>query len=57
MPGSHIGLLHNPAVLDVIADRLAEPEGRTEPFEPSGWLRLFAQHGPTAATTELAMAG
>ena len=46
VPGSHIGLLHNPAVLFVIADRLAEPEGSMRPFEPSGWLRLVAQHGP-----------
>ena len=46
MPGSHIGLLHNPAVLYVIADRLAQPEGTHRPFEPPGWLRLLAQHGP-----------
>jgi len=46
VPGSHMGLLHNPAVLFVIADRLAEPEGSLRPFEPSGWLRLVAQHGP-----------
>jgi len=46
VPGSHIGLLHNPAVLQVIADRLAEPEGSMRPFVPSGWLRLVAQHGP-----------
>ena len=44
--GSHMGLLHNPTVLYVIADRLAEPEGSMRPFEPSGWLRLVAQHGP-----------
>ena len=23
-----------------------EPEGSLRPFEPSGWLRLVAQHGP-----------
>ena len=40
--GSHIGLLHNPAVLYVIADRLAQPEGDHRPFEPSGWKRLLA---------------
>jgi pimeloyl-ACP methyl ester carboxylesterase len=44
--GSHIGLLHNPAVLYVIADRLAQPEGSHRPFDPSGWKRLLAQHGP-----------
>jgi pimeloyl-ACP methyl ester carboxylesterase len=32
--GSHVGLGHNPAVLWVIADRLAQPEGSWRPFEP-----------------------
>ena len=32
VPGSHIGLLHNPAALYVIADRLAQPPGTHEPF-------------------------
>ena len=44
--GSHIGLLHNPAVLYVIADRLAQPEGTNEPFAAPGWLRRMAHHGP-----------
>jgi hypothetical protein len=32
--GSHIGLGHNPAVLVVVADRLAQPEGSWAPFRP-----------------------
>jgi hypothetical protein len=46
VPGSHVGLLHNPAVFAVIADRLAQPEGSHLPFEPSGWTRLVAHQGP-----------
>ena len=32
VPGSHIGLLHNPAALYVVADRLAQAPGIHEPF-------------------------
>jgi pimeloyl-ACP methyl ester carboxylesterase len=32
--GSHLGLGHNPAVLYVVADRLAQPVGQWEPFDP-----------------------
>ena len=32
--GSHVGLGHNPAALLVVADRLAQPEGRWQPFRP-----------------------
>jgi pimeloyl-ACP methyl ester carboxylesterase len=40
--GSHIGLGHNPAVVVVVADRLAQPEGRWAPFRPPrGLSRLF----------------
>jgi pimeloyl-ACP methyl ester carboxylesterase len=45
VPGSHIGLLHNPAALYVIADRLAQPAGTHEPFQAPAWLRLFARPG------------
>lgn len=34
--GSHSGLGHNPAVLWIVADRLAQPEGSWSPFEPHG---------------------
>jgi pimeloyl-ACP methyl ester carboxylesterase len=41
VPGSHIGLLHNPRVLYVIADRLAQPEGEWQPFQRTGLRRLL----------------
>ena len=34
---SHIGLLHHPLVLYLIADRLAEPLGAWKPFKRTGW--------------------
>ena len=46
VPGSHIGLLHNPAALYVVADRLAQAPGTHEPFRPPAWLRAFASTGP-----------
>ena len=46
VPGSHIGLLHNPAALYVIADRLAQPAGVHKPFDPEGWRRLGVKAGP-----------
>ncbi|MCA0873531.1 hypothetical protein LCL97_22090 [Seohaeicola saemankumensis] len=33
--GSHCGLGHNPLAMFVIADRLAQPEGQWQPFNPS----------------------
>lgn len=30
--GSHTGLIHNPAVMLIVADRLAQPEGEWKPF-------------------------
>ena len=36
--GSHLGLGINPFVLWIVADRLAQPEGRWAPFVPSGYL-------------------
>ena len=40
--GSHCGLGHHPAVLHVVADRLAQPAGEWHPFEASGlWRRWF----------------
>ena len=37
---SHLGLVAHPAALYAIADRLALPEGRWEPFHRRGWRRL-----------------
>jgi pimeloyl-ACP methyl ester carboxylesterase len=36
VPGSHIGLGFNAAVMWILADRLAQPEGAWEPFQPHG---------------------
>ena len=38
VPGSHLGLGHNPAALWVVADRLAQPVGRWRPFRPPALL-------------------
>jgi pimeloyl-ACP methyl ester carboxylesterase len=35
--GSHTGLGFNAMVLCIVADRLAQPEGRWQPFKPEGW--------------------
>jgi hypothetical protein len=39
--GSHVGLGVNPAVLFVIADRLAQPQGTWEPYRPMSTLERF----------------
>ena len=39
--GSHIGLLHNPQVLYVVADRLAQAPGAWKPFDHGGLRALF----------------
>lgn len=41
VPGSHIGLGANPAVLYAILDRLSQPEGRWRRFEPGGFKSMF----------------
>ena len=38
---SHMGLGFNPVVLYVIADRLAQPEGKWQPFDVGGFRRLL----------------
>ena len=38
---SHFGMGHNPLVLWVMADRLAQPEDAWKPFNPAGWENLF----------------
>jgi hypothetical protein len=40
VPASHIGLGVNPVVMVAIADRLAQPEGKWERFDVSGWRRF-----------------
>jgi pimeloyl-ACP methyl ester carboxylesterase len=42
VPGSHLGLGFNPMVMWVLADRLAQPEGRWRRFAPAGSIaRLY----------------
>jgi len=45
--GSHTGLGFNPLVLQIVADRLAQPEGHWAPYRPSGaagWLNQTLTH-------------
>ena len=39
--GSHAGLGHNPGVLWIVADRLAQREGEWRPFRPTGPARVL----------------
>lgn len=43
--GSHTGLGHNPAVLWLLADRLAQPAGTWRPFQPPALLRPLFPKG------------
>jgi len=36
VPGSHVGLGFNAAVMWILANRLAQPEGEWKPFVPEG---------------------
>jgi hypothetical protein len=52
VPGSHLGLGFNAAVLWIVADRLAQPEGQWRPFEPSGplgWAYRMLTHAGAPA--------
>jgi alpha-beta hydrolase superfamily lysophospholipase len=44
--GSHLGMGHNPAVLWVVADRLAQPEGAWRPFRPPALARQLFPERP-----------
>ena len=52
VPGSHLGLGHNPLVLWIIADRLAQGENAWRPFEVRGLAKLLLSapgvHGTTS---------
>jgi pimeloyl-ACP methyl ester carboxylesterase len=48
--GSHLGLGHNPAVLWVVADRLAQPPGQWAPFRPPPMLRRLFPAAPERRT-------
>jgi pimeloyl-ACP methyl ester carboxylesterase len=41
VPGSHLGLGHNPAVALVVADRLAQPAGDWHPYRARGWTQAL----------------
>jgi pimeloyl-ACP methyl ester carboxylesterase len=41
VPASHVGMGMNPLALYAVADRLAQPVGRWQPFDVSGARRLF----------------
>ena len=43
VPGSHIGLGFNPAVMWILADRLAQAEGQWSPFAPRGLMGSLYQ--------------
>lgn len=45
--GSHLGLGHNPGVLVVVANRLAQPAGSWQPFVAPRWARRWIP-GPAA---------
>ena len=49
VPASHVGMGMNPLVLYAVADRLAQPIGRWQPFEASGARRWFFRTGATQA--------
>jgi pimeloyl-ACP methyl ester carboxylesterase len=43
VPGSHVGLGFNPAVMWILGDRLSQPEGSWLPFEPRGIIGSLYQ--------------
>lgn len=45
--GSHFGLGHNPAVLWLVGDRLAQPEGSWRPFHPPPIVRHLYRRPPS----------
>ena len=54
VPASHVGMGMNPLALYAVADRLAQPVGRWQPFDVSGPRRLFFR---TAHPDAVAAAG
>jgi pimeloyl-ACP methyl ester carboxylesterase len=50
--GSHCGLGHHPAVLFVVADRLAQPAGSWQPLQiPAPWRPLLRHHAVATTPT------
>ncbi len=50
VPTSHLGMGHHPAVLWVVADRLAQPEGTWAPFRPPAIAGRLLQSAEAAGT-------
>jgi pimeloyl-ACP methyl ester carboxylesterase len=46
---SHVGMAVHPAVLYVLAERLAQPEGQWQPFERRGWRAMVYPCEPSPA--------
>lgn len=51
VPGSHIGLGFNAAVMWILADRLSQAEGKWKPFEPTGIVGSLYQRAANALST------
>ena len=51
VPASHLGMGTNPTVLYAVADRLAQPAGRWQPFDASGARRFFFRTAHPDAST------
>jgi pimeloyl-ACP methyl ester carboxylesterase len=51
VPASHVGMGANPFVLYAVADRLAQPIGRWQPFDIRGARRLFFRTALANAST------
>jgi pimeloyl-ACP methyl ester carboxylesterase len=52
VPGSHLGLGFNGIVLAIIADRLAQPEGHWQPFQPQGMLGCVSRLACLSSSVE-----
>ena len=48
VPGSHTGLAMNPVAMWIVADRLAQKEGRWQPFKPPELFRRFGATPPAS---------
>lgn len=48
---SHLGMAWHPAVLYLVADRLAQPEGQWQPFRAPAWGQLFYPPMPARPRT------
>jgi len=50
IPASHMGLGVNPLTVIAIADRLAQPVGKWQAFEPKGWQKALFKRPPQRLT-------